>query len=86
MPVTPLPLPITRAVLAERKAWSSLEHRIKPSSPLSIPQGRETMLSRDIGTSNAFVGQIIEGQLLGVLKCTWASSTFVMWPRPTYWR
>ena len=74
-------------VLAERKAWSSLEHRIKPSSPLSILLGSwvrccPAILAHRMRSS----GRSSKDSCLGVLKCIWASSTFVMLLRPTYWR
>ena len=74
-------------VLAERKAWSLIGAQDKTQLSVINPAGVVgPMLSRDIGTSNAFVGQIIEGQLPGCPKMHLGLSTFVMWPRPTYWR
>ena len=56
-------------VLAERKAWSLIGAQDKTQLSVINPAGVVgPMLSRDIGTSNAFVGQIIEGQLPGCPK------------------
>ena len=56
-------------LLAEKKAWSLIGAQDKTQLSVINPAGVVgPMLSRDIGTSNAFIGQIIDGQLPGCPK------------------